>query len=202
VTSVVAPTSTAAPAPGTLTVSWDGAGSGAARVGLIGDSTMAAIRWSGAYAPLRQWNFTYDAESCRRTITTSCRGSDGYAPENALTVMDRLRGRLGAVLVMMMGANDPLNRVGDGIDAVVAEARAQNIANVVWLTVHAADDKNAVVAQRAQQYGGYLVVADWAGYSAPFPEWANADGLHLNSAGAAALSQFIADHVAEVLAAT
>ena len=73
---------------------------------------------------------------------------------------------------------------------------------MIWLTVPAADDMNAVLAQRAEQYGGYLVVADWAGYSAPHPEWANADGLHLNAAGAAALSPFIADHVAAVLAGT
>jgi hypothetical protein len=193
------PAATTAPAPATLTVTYDGAGPGVARIGLIGDSTMAAIRWTGAYAPLRRWNYTYDAESCRRTITASCHGPDGYAPANALEVMHRLSGHLGAVLVMMLGANDPLNRFGEGVDAVVAEARAQGIGTVIWLTVHGADDKNAVLAQRAQQLGGYLVVADWAGFSGPHPEWTTADGLHLSAVGAPVLSQFIADHVAEVL---
>jgi hypothetical protein len=189
-----------APAPSSgLTVTYDGAGPGVARIGLIGDSTMASIRWSGAYAPLRRWNYTYDAESCRRTITTSCHGSDGYAPANALATMHRLSGQLGAALVMMVGANDPANRFGEGIDAVVAEARAQGIGTVVWLTVHGATDRNAILGQRAQQYGGYLVVADWAGYSAPHPEWTNADGLHITTIGAAALSQFIADQVGQVL---
>ena len=37
-------------------------------------------------------------------------------------------------------------------------------------------------------------------YSDPHPEWTNADRLHINNAGAAVLSQFIADHVATVLA--
>lgn len=190
------------PAPPSLTVRYDGAGPAAARIGLIGDSIMASIRWNGAYAPLRQWNHTFDAESCRRTVTTSCSGPDGYAPANALEVMGRLRGQLGSVLVMVTGANDPLHTLDDGIDAVVAEARAQGIARVVWLTVHDAADKNAVLAQRAAGSGGYLVIADWAGYSAPHPEWANADGLHLNAAGAATLSSFIADHVAAVLTGT
>jgi hypothetical protein len=193
---------TTAPAPaavGMLTVTYDGAGPAAARIGLIGDSTLASIRWAGAYAPLRRWNHTFDAESCRRTITASCAGPDGYAPDNALAAMRRLSGRLGSVLVVMTGANDPVDRFGPGIDAVVAEARAQGIGTVVWLTVRAATDKNAVLAQRAVQHGGYLRVADWDGYSAAHPEWTNADGLHLSSAGAPVLAQFIADQVAPVV---
>src|SRR5829696_4233541 len=113
------------PPVGMQTVTYDGAGSAAPRIGLIGDSTLASIRWTNAYAALRRWNYTYDAESCRRTITASCAGPDGYAPDNALAAMWRLSGRLGSVLVVMTGANDPVNRFGEGIDAVVAEARAQ-----------------------------------------------------------------------------
>jgi hypothetical protein len=194
------PTSTTVAATPDLTVTYDGAGSAVPRIGLIGDSTMAAIRWTGAYAPLRQWNYTYNAESCRRTITASCAGTDGYAPENALTLMHRLSGRFGSVLVMMTGANDPVSRFGEGIDAIVAEARPQGVRAVVWLTVSNAPDKNTILTQRVQQHGGYLVAADWAGYSAPHPEWTNADGLHISTAGAPVLSQFIADHVAQVLA--
>ena len=197
---VPAPNPGPAPAPSGVTVTYDGAGPTVARIGLIGDSTMAAIRWSGAYAPLRRWNYTYDAEACRRTITVSCHGSDGYTPANALDTARRLSGRLGTVLVMMMGANDPVNRFGEGVDAIVAEARAQGVSTVIWLTVHGAAGTNDILAQRVQQYGGYLVLADWAGYSAPHPEWTNADGLHINTAGAPVLSQFIADHVAQVLA--
>ncbi len=208
------PASSPAPAPVTVpapdlvptlsgvTVTYDGAGPGVARIGLIGDSTMAALRWAQAYAPLEQWNFTYDAESCRRTITVSCHGSDGYTPANAITVMQgRLSGRLGTVLVMMVGANDPIARFGEAVDTIVAEARAQGITHVIWLTIHGFPDANAVLAQRAAQYGGYLVIADWAGYSDPHPEWKIADGLHISNAGAPVLSQFIADSVSQVLAA-
>jgi hypothetical protein len=185
--------------PGTLTVVYDGAGPGAARIGLIGDSTMAALRWANAYAPLERWNFTYDAESCRRTITPSCHGSDGYAPATGIDTMRRLSGRLGTVLVMMEGANDPANRFGEGIDTIVAEAQAQGIRSVIWLTIHGFDQHNAILAQRAQQDGGYLVVADWAGYIAGHPEWTISDGLHVSSAGAPVLAQFIADNVAQVM---
>jgi len=184
---------------GQLTVTYDGAGPNVARVGLIGDSTLAAIRWTGSWSPLRRWNYTYDAESCRRAATRSCHGPDGYTPENVLEVMHRLSGRLGNVLVVMDGANDPLNVFGAGIDAVVAEAQAQGIGRVVWLTIRNAADKNAVLAQRVGQYGGYLLAADWDAYSAPHPEWTIADGLHLSNVGAPVLSQFIADSVAPLL---
>jgi hypothetical protein len=187
------------PQQGQLTVTYDGAGPDVARVGLIGDSTLAAIRWTAAWLPLRRWNYTYDAESCRRTNTLSCHGSDGYTPENVVQVMHRLSGRLGNVLVVMDGANDPLNAYGAGIDAVVAEARAQGIGRVVWLTIRNAADKNAVLTQRVGQEGGYLVAADWDAYSAPHPEWTIADGLHLSNTGAPVLSQFIADSVAQLL---
>jgi hypothetical protein len=194
------PASTPTIQPGTLTVVYDGAGPEVPRIGLIGDSTMAALRWANAYGPLERWNFTYDAESCRRTITPSCHGPDGYAPATAIDTMHRLSGRLGTVLVMMMGANDPANRFGEGIDTIVAEARAQGISSVIWLTVHGFPDQNAILAQRVEQDGGYLVVADWAGYSDGHPEWTTSDGLHLSSTGAPVLAQFIADNVAQVLA--
>jgi hypothetical protein len=197
-TTVPAPTTTIQQ-QGQLTVTYDGAGPNVARVGLIGDSTLASIRWTGSWAPLRWWNYTYDAESCRRTSTPSCHGPDGYAPENVLEVMQRLRGRLGALLVLMEGANDPVNVFGAGIDAVVREARAQGISRIIWLTIRNAPEKNAVLVQRAQQHGGYLVIADWDGYSAPHPEWTIEDGLHLSSVGAPVLAQFLADNVAVLL---
>lgn len=185
--------------PGTLTVVYDGAGPAAAHIGLIGDSTMASLRRNSAYAPLERWNFTYDAEECRRTITPSCRGSDGYAPATAIDTMRRLSGQLDTVLVMMTGANDPADRFGEGIDTIVAEARAQGIQSVIWMTVHGYDGHNAILAQRAGQDGGYLAIADWDTYSANHPEWTLADGLHISNAGAPVLSQFIADNVAQVL---
>ena len=42
------------------------------RIGLIGDSTLTAVRLVAAYEPLRRYNFTLDAEECRRTTATSC----------------------------------------------------------------------------------------------------------------------------------
>jgi peptidoglycan hydrolase-like protein with peptidoglycan-binding domain len=205
VASVLAAVPGAATASTASTVGYDGAGPGAARIGLIGDSTLSSLRLTNAFAPLRRWNYTFDAESCRRTITASCRIAGGHAPENALAVMRRLSGQLGRVLVMMEGYNDPADRFGEAVDAVVAEARAQSVSSVVWLTLRtAATPKygayNDVLQQRDQQYRGYLVVADWATYSGNHPEWVNSGGIHVTSVGAPALAQFITDSVARLLA--
>ena len=68
------------------TVVYNGAGS-APHISVIGDSTVAALRWANMFDPLKQFNFVYDAESCRRVATPSCHGREGYTPDNVITTM-------------------------------------------------------------------------------------------------------------------
>ena len=194
---------------------YDGAG-GAPRIGVIGDSSAAGIRWADAYAPLRQFNFTFDAESCRRTTAASCGGREGYAPENAITTLRRLSGRWGDALVMVTGYNDPGSSFASAVDTIMAEAASQGISKVIWLTMRTADvsyvapgyisssytfrDNNRILLLKSQQYGGRLQIADWAGYSAGRTDWVTTDGVHLKSAGAFAQATFIAQSAAQVLA--
>ena len=86
-------------------VFYNGAGS-APRISIIGDSTIAALRWTNQFEPLKRFNFTYDAESCRRTVLPSCRGREGYTPDTTLNAMRRLSGQLGSVLFIMGGYDD------------------------------------------------------------------------------------------------
>ena len=72
------------PASADTTKIYDGNGPGTAHIGVIGDSVMSGIRWTNSYAPLSRFNYTFDAESCRRTVVASCRGREGYAPTTAL----------------------------------------------------------------------------------------------------------------------
>ena len=113
---------------------YNGAGS-APRISMIGDSTIAALRWTNQFEPLKRFNFTYDAESCRRTVLPSCRGREGYAPDTTLNAMRRLSGRLGSVLCIMGGYDDPSYNFGAAVDAVMAEAARQGIPTVMWLTL-------------------------------------------------------------------
>ena len=180
------------------TIYYNGAGS-APRISIVGDSTIAALRWTGSFEPLKRFNFVYDAESCRRTVLPSCRGREGYTPDNVLSTMRRLSGQLGSVLVIMGGYDDPGSGFAGAIDAVMAEAARQGVPHVMWLTLRTADvsyvgpgfvsntftfrDNNRILLQQAPRYGGRLQIADWATYSANHPEWFYADGIHFRAAG-------------------
>jgi hypothetical protein len=211
VTVVAVGAGPASPAAAYTTVFYNGAGS-APHIGLIGDSTLAAVRLVRAYEPLRRYNFTFDAEECRRTTTTSC----GNGPENALTTLRRLRGQWGSVLVMMTGYNDPGMTFASSVDAIMTAARRQGIKVVIWLTMRTAevvyprrdftstsygfDDNNRILLQMSRRYPGILQIANWAGHSADQPSWVASDGIHLTATGAAAVSTFIANQVDRVFA--
>lgn len=192
----------------------DDAGS-APHIGLIGDSTLAGVRWMSSYGDLRQYNFVFDAESCRRTLDRSCWSREDYRPETALQALQRHSGEWGEVLVVMSGYNDVSFRFDEGVDAIIIEARRQGIGHVIWLTLRTSqvdydapgdntnsssfDDNNEVLLAAAVANGGYLQIADWDAYSAERPDWFSSDGVHLSEHGAEALTAFIANHVAKVL---
>jgi len=216
VVGLVGPVGGTPPASAYTTIYYNGAGPSVPKIGLIGDSTLAATRWYGILGDLRRYNFVLDAESCRRTIYVSCRGREGYAPENTLTVMRRLQGQWGRVLVLMTGYDDPGWQFAEAVDAVMREAIRQKIPRVMWLTFRTADvsyvgptfrsnkytfrDNNKILLQKALRYGGRLQIADWATYSASHREWVASDGVHLSPAGTAALTKYIADKVGPVIA--
>ena len=199
----------------TATVRWE-AGDDAPSIGLIGDSTLSGVRWVGEYGELERFNFVFDAESCRRTIETSCWSREQYRPRNGITALQDHAGEWGEVLVMMTGYNDSAGSFADGVRAIVDEARAQGIETVVWLSLrtkgvnyeeplHLANgstyrDANRSLYEIAAESDGDLQVADWATWSAEHPDWFEADGAHLSPEGVGPLTDFIADQVDTVLA--
>ncbi len=197
-------------------VRFDAAGDGPG-ISLIGDSTLAGVRWYADYGELRAYDFVLTAESCRRTIEPSCVSREGFRSDNVLTAMRSLDGELGEVLVVMSGYNDPPATIGDAIDAVVAEARAQGVDHVVWPTLRTSSDVdysdpqeqssintfreyNDRLVAAAAESGGDLQVADWATYSNGASAWFEGDGVHLTPAGVDALTGFLAAIVQRVLA--
>ena len=199
----------------TATVRWE-AGADAPTIGLIGDSTLSGVRWVDEYGALERFNFVFDAESCRRTIETSCWSREQYRARNAITALQDHAGEWGEVLVMMTGYNDSAGSFDDGVHAIVDEALGQGIGTVVWLSLrtkgvnyeeplHLANgstyrDANRSLYEIAAESGGDLQVADWATYSAEHPEWFESDGAHLAPEGVGPLTDFIADQVDVVLA--
>ncbi len=181
-------------------------------VSLIGDSTMAGMAWNSSTGNdprdivSNSYRLTFDAESCRRIVNASCRGRFGYAPMSVLPLMkNTLNGQLGEAMVVMAGYDD--SSITDAVDLVMAEAEAQGVARVLWLTYRtntayvlpgglpARDlyqSHNSELTAAAQRHSSLRVI-DWDGFTANQPSWFAGDGIHLSMAGAIGLGTFIRD---------
>jgi hypothetical protein len=179
-------------------------------VSLIGDSTMAGMAWNSTSGndPRdivgNSYRLTFDAESCRRLVNGSCRGRFGSTPLSVLPLMrTTLSGRLGEAMVVMAGYDDAT--IANAVDQVMAEAEAQGVTRVLWLTYRtntayvlpgglAARDlyssHNSELTAAAQRHST-LRILDWDGFSKNQDSWFAFDGIHLTVAGAVALATFI-----------
>ncbi|MCU1364974.1 MAG: hypothetical protein JWL72_4042 [Ilumatobacteraceae bacterium] len=174
---------------------------------LVGDSVLNGLAQSysnaGRAALAARHSFLLESAGCRRLITTSCRIPPSPTPTNALQVIRADAGRYDRALVIAAGYDDPADGpygIGSAVDVLVAEARAQGIAHVIWLTYREAGPEasrshrsNVVLHAKLAQYPE-LTLADWAGRSAGMPSgWFSADGIHLGVQAAAAMGVLIGD---------
>ena len=179
---------------------------------LIGDSVLNGLAQpysaAGRAALAARHSFILDSAGCRRLITTSCRIPPGSAPTNAITVLRARAGQYDRALVVAAGYDDPSSGefgVGAAVDVMIAEARRQGIAHVIWLTYREAGgagnaarfrESNAVLRSR---HDPELVLADWASISAGMPSsWFSADGIHLGGQAAAAMGALIGDALDQI----
>jgi hypothetical protein len=179
---------------------------------LIGDSVLNGLAQpysaAGRAALAARHSFILDSAGCRRLITTSCRIPPAAAPTNAITVLRARAGQYDRALVVAAGYDDPSSGdfgVGAAVDVMIAEARQQGIAHVIWLTYREAGgagnaaryrESNAVLRGR---HDPELVLADWASISAGMPSsWFSADGIHLGGQAAAAMGALIGDTLDQI----
>ena len=179
-------------------------------VSLIGDSTMAGMAWNSTTGndPRdivgNSYRLTFDAESCRRLVVGSCRGRFGSVPMSVLPLMrTTLNGRLGEAMVVMAGYDDA--SITNAVDQVMAEAEAQGVTRVFWLTYRTNtayvlpgglpaqflySTHNSELASAAQRHPS-LRILDWDGFTANRANWFAGDGIHLDIDGAIGLATFI-----------
>ena len=179
---------------------------------LIGDSVLNGLAQpysaAGRAALAARHSFILDAAGCRRLITTSCSIPPNTAPTNAITVLRARAGQYDRALVVAAGYDDPPSGefgIGAAVDVMIAEARRQGIAHVVWLTYREAGgagnaeryrESNAVLRSR---HDPELILADWASISAGMPSsWFSADGIHLGGQAAAAMGDLIGDTLDQI----
>lgn len=121
---------------------------GERRIVIISDSAMAGVRWNGATEALVGADYELYLESCRRLVTPSCSGREGYAPRTALKQIERLEKATNHrdVLVIATGYNDWEGRFAsaglgwDDLGAVMAAAREKHFKNIVWVTLRSDSD--------------------------------------------------------------
>jgi hypothetical protein len=166
------------------------------RITVIGDSVQAsfgfvpkAVRRLG-----KGFDLKVDAVVCRRLIAPSCT-YNGVTPQTALQVIKGKGAALGSVVVINVGYNE-----GSGtydVNAVMRALRRTGVDHVVWVTLREQRSVYVAINARIRQAAGRwkrLSIADWNAVSAGKP-WFGSDGLHLNSAGAYALSGLIRQKV-------
>ncbi len=172
----------------------------------VSDSSLAGIRWNGDLGWLQGATIRAELESCRRLIGVSCRGREGYAPENATQAVLTAPGSYDT-LVIGTGYDDFAPLFAQGFDSVVRAARARGIARIVWfdyrelvgytspghVSYAATFAANNATLRTMVASGAYpeVTIADWNGYSLPHPNWFTADGVHVTGDGTQEAAEYL-----------
>ena len=167
----------------------------ALKVTMIGDSVADELR----YVPSAQRllgsgvRLRLELAVCRRLVVSSCTVA-GYQPSTALVLVQQLGRRLGPVVVMAVGYNDYELRYEGDVRQVLTALRQAGVEQVLWLTMRAVHQPylpmNAVLERIAAERPDVTLV-DWNRYSRSHPNWFDADGLHLDAAGAIAMATLV-----------
>ena len=187
------------------------------RVLLIGDSTLAAVRWYGSsQRNLAGLDYVLDAQSCRAVTAVSCVGRTDpvtgrrIRPANALDVLRSHRPGSVGELVLMVGYDESYTAFQRSVQVMTDAALAHGVDHVTWLTFrtdvsyvpplgaardHSYRSNNALLRSAAAASGGYITLLDWNGYVNSRSGLVERDGVHLTSAGAAAVAALIRDSV-------
>ncbi len=203
------------PTTSTVTPSNTAVADTARRVLLMGDSTLAGVRWyTNSQHALGGSSFLLDAESCRRLVGSSCRGREGRTPPNAVNAINAVSEPID-VLVVMTGYNDWHANFSTAFDQVVAAARAKGADEIVWLTYREGVTysnptgggsqaagfriQNQILRDKVAS-GAYpdVTIADWSAYTAARSTWFTSDGVHFTISGAYGAADYISRAVASL----
>ena len=173
-------------------------------VTLLGDSTLAPLRWFvGADRSIRGFPYTMDAESCRKLSNKGCEGREGRVPPSVVETIKNLE--LTDTLVIMAGYHSYPDTIAKEFGAAIEAARARGFSTIVWLTLRESAAFPGVAGapsvytlfnesighKLASKEFDDVVVFDWNTYASARPEWFTKDGIHVKTAGALALGDFI-----------
>ena len=181
------------------------------RVLLVGDSTMAAIRWfKDGRKSLAGSTFIVDVESCRSIGGYSCYGREFRAPSTAYEVVESVKGKLDVVVLMAGTHHNPATVESDlrsfrrivakkGAKLVVLTLRDLNRTTATIDGVTLIERVNGMI-ERMFEIPRYenTYIADWKAFSRGHDGWFRSDGIHLTVPGVLALGWFISHVVAHI----
>lgn len=182
------------------------------RVLLIGDSTLAELRlFEHGSLSLEGFDWTLDAESCRRIVLRSCQ-RDGRRPKSVVTVIDGLTKKNDQydTILVMAGYHSTAESIGREFDDLVASVRTHGATRLVFMTLRESlafpaagsqgklsvyRDFNETIRTRLSAVSfPEVILLDWNGFAAP--EWFRSDGVHTNLTGTLGLGQYFSDSFA------
>lgn len=180
---------------------------------LLGDSTMAALRWfeQGSVA-ISGFSYILDAESCRKISDPSCAGREKRTPKTAVQAVTDFEGPLDYI-VFMGGYDSSVRRFEGELQDFMQVARAKGAKMILLdfkeslkFPAPGSSGKRSVYAEfneilrevTAKSQTNDLFLVQWNLFSAGKPSWFRRDGIHLNLEGAVALGWLISHAVANV----
>ena len=178
---------------------------------LLGDSTMASLRWfkDGAKS-LKGFSYTLDAESCRRISEKSCLGREYRIPTNVVTVLENFDIPVD-LIVLMAGYDSSVKKIAGEYEELFKVIRKKNTPVVVLSYKESLSfpepgsrGKKSLYAEFnmelrkavARDSSGLVSIAEWNAYSAGQTSWFESDGIHPTLEGTLALGAFISTSVA------
>lgn len=182
------------------------------RAYLLGDSTMAVLRWfEQGQVTLRGFDYVLDAEGCRRLYYQSCESREQRVPDEAVDVIPTIDVSQYDVLVVMVGYHSrpasvekELIEVGNALAATGLPVIFVNFKES--MTFPEAGSKgtrsvytgfNEILARLvADGRMGNTQIADWNRFSYQHPEWFRPDGIHSTIVGTVALGWFLSMTIA------
>jgi len=181
---------------------------------LVGDSTMAGLRWfKDAKKSLKGASFILDAESCRSVAAASCYGREQRIPTNAFTAIKNVKSQFDVVVLMAGTHNDPstvesefasvkrlVEKKGAKLVVLTLRKPQHGPRGVSKSSVAAIEQINSMIKRMfAPTTFPTTFVADWKAFSAGHNNWFRQDGIHLSLHGALALGWYVSEVVARVV---
>jgi hypothetical protein len=173
-------------------------------VTVIGDSVLTAVEWNETPLSILEQGLDVqlDVGVCRTLEGVSCPYEGGRVP-TLLDEVNALGSRLGPIVLVEVGYNDPADefaqRVEDAVDALLAAG----VQRILWANMREWQQQyigmNQVLAEAAARHP-QLTIIDWEGYSHDHYSWFQGDGIHLVYDGAVGMATLFNSAIKQALA--